>query len=182
MFGGEDYVFLQDGKPEGSAVLSRGGWDIPGEYNAKREWYEFGSETVVCVKLNDNGTFVLRASRNGAYTLFENGELNADYRLTVTDWDDLTYICVKEGEGFTRKGKYVINEDGNYEARFNDGSSFVFTVGTYGGEQVFAIRGKEFDFGVMALLGNAYPLLMLDGSGLRQLCLRPKSKRIINTL
>ena len=163
-FGGEDYVFLQDGKPEGNAVLCRGGVDIPGEYNARRDWYEFGEDTVVCVKLNDNGTFVLRASRNGAYTLFENGALSDEYRLTVTDWDDLTYICVGS-DGFTRRGKYAVMDDGSYEATFSDGTSFVFTLGTYRGEPVFAIRGDEYDLGVMALLGQSYPLIMLDGFG-----------------
>lgn len=69
MFAGEDTIFLmRDGT--GKAVLCRGGKDIEGSYNEKKDWYEFESPTtsfVLRARVNDNGTFVFYANRKGEY-------------------------------------------------------------------------------------------------------------------
>lgn len=167
MFSGEDYIYLSHDE-ENTAVLCRGGVDIPGTYNVKKKWYEFASETtsyVLNARINDNGTFVYYANRKGTYYLFENSSINSQIVLELDDMNGIEYYSTEENNKQYKEGTYSIDESGLYVAEFDDGTTFTFLLGTSGNTDVFRIRGAEYEYGVLAYRSAYYPVVMLDGFG-----------------
>lgn len=173
MFAGEDTIFLmRDGT--GKAVLCRGGKDIEGSYNEKKDWYEFESPTtsfVLRARVNDNGTFVFYANRKGEYFLFDSNGIDKEATLALDDMNGVELYRTSEGNKQYLEGEYSIDENGYYEAVFSDGTRFVFLLGTAADPQsgvrlsVFRIRGEEADWGVLPYKAVYYPAITLDGFG-----------------
>lgn len=132
MFSGEDEIYLmRDGT--GKAVLCRGGVDIEGSYNEKKDWYQFESPTtgyVLNARINDNGTFVFYANRKGEYFLFEPTGIDRNVTLALDDMNGIELYRTGEGDRQYLEGEYFIDENGYYQALFSDGTGFVFLLGT----------------------------------------------------
>lgn len=166
MFGGHDYIYVTPGDST-SAVLCRGGIDIAGSYDERRNFYKFSSPTTsyeLRARLNDNGTFVFYADRQGTYKLYEKSAINEHVQIIINQTNGIEYSSDAPDNKFYKEGTYTILESGYYEATFED-ESFIFSIGTAGGKQVFRIRGEEVDYGVLAYLGKYYPAVVLDGFG-----------------
>lgn len=178
MFGGNDYIFLNYDE-ENTAILYRGGVEIAGAYNERKEIYVFeGDDLSLNVKINDNGTFVYYSNRKGAYNLFDNQYVYTNITMSLTDTDECYYSSTEDDNKFYKTGTYTIDENGIYTATFVDQLSgeesiLYFTIGsvtatsgtTY---QVFMIRGDECDYGVIGLYEDgefSYPTVTLNGFG-----------------
>lgn len=178
LFGGQDYIFLNYDEA-GTAVLSRGGVEIDGYYNEKKDIYVFeGNDLSLNVKINANGTFVYYSNRKGAYILFQNRYVYPDIVISLTDTDECYYSSSAEGDKFYKSGTYTIDENGIYTATLVDELSgeettICFTIGTVSSSSgtvynVFMIRGEEYGYGVMPMYYDGsfyYPTITLNGFG-----------------
>lgn len=183
MFSGEDEIYLmRDGT--GKAVLCRGGVDIEGSYNEKKDWYQFESPTtgyVLNARINDNGTFVFYANRKGEYFLFEPTGIDRDVTLALDDMNGIELYRTGEGDKQYLEGEYFIDENGYYQALFSDGTGFVFLLGTAtepangAKTNVFRIRGEEANWGVLPYKAVYYPVVTLDGFGYALVSQQPDS-------
>ncbi len=178
LFGGYDYIYLNHDEA-GSAVLSRGGVDILGSYNERKEVYVFeGDEISLNAKVNENGTFVYYSNRKGSYYLYSNGYIYTQIIISLTDTDECSYSSNEDDNKFYKSGTYTIDEDGIYCATFTDEVSgeetiLYFTIGTVSATNgntytVYMLRGDEYNYGAMPMYsaGNYYyPLITLNGFG-----------------
>lgn len=193
-FTGEDYIYRvfntdADGKlllDTGKILLSRGGVDIESSaYNETTGIYTVsGTDIDISVKLNNDGTFVYYANRQGSYVLY-NGDLDRHCTIELDNADGITYSSDEEGKEFSKTGTYVVDADGMYTATLTaeDGTEetlvFVTDIAetNAGYVPVFLIRGEEYNYGVyeetyesniLFRVSNGnfyYPILTLDGFG-----------------
>ncbi len=175
MFNGYDVIY-KNHDAENTITVCRGGKEITGVYNEKKEIYILeGEEESVSVKLNENGTFVYYTNRQGSYQLFRNNNLNDKVTISLDNTNGVRYTSSVEGDMFVKSGIYIINEEGIYVADLTDEvtgekSEIYFTIGqaydrsgkTY---NVFRIRGDEYAWGLIGRLGLYYPAFELDGFG-----------------
>lgn len=168
LFNGEDLIFLNYDE-ENTAVLSRGGVDISGEYVERNGCYVFrgDGDYMLYAMLNDtNHTFIYYSDRSGVYMEYVTGTVNTKTTVTLDRFNGITL----SREGGLLQGTYLITEDGYYVATFEDGSSFTFLLGTVttvdGTTQaVYMVRGGEAAYGEMPMNGMYYPTITLDGFG-----------------
>ncbi len=173
LFNGDDLIFLNH-DAENTAILCRGGIDIPGVYVERNGFYLFtGDDDYALYALLDeeNGTFIFYSDgNNGTYFLYENNAVDSDAYIvlqqTAQSFNSITYSYLDENETRqTLSGTYTISEEGYYIAEFTDGTEFSFLIGSAGNQMVFRIRGDEYSYGAMALMGEYYPVILLDGFG-----------------
>lgn len=171
LFNGSDLLFLN--YDEGNtAVLSRGGIDIAGDYWDRNDCYRFYGMTdpdtseqyVLYAMVNeDSHTFIFYYSgRAGDYRLYTDGSVSDTVSITLGQLNELTY----RSESSSMDGTYVISEDGYYVAELSDGTQFTFLLGTANGMPVFRIRGDEFGYGALYQGGVSGTVsITLDGFG-----------------
>ena len=173
LFNGDDLIFLNH-DAENTAILCRGGIDIPGVYVERNGFYLFtGDDDYALYALLDeeNGTFIFYSDgNNGTYFLYENNAVDSDAYIilqqTAQSFNSITYSYLDEDDTRqTLNGTYTISEEGYYIAEFTDGTEFSFLIGSAGNQMVFRIRGDEYSYGAMALMGEYYPVILLDGFG-----------------
>lgn len=178
MFSGEDRIFV-DPADSKKITLCRGGIDIPGEYDERRDVYTLNGEQIkINVKLRDDGKFVYLSNRQGSYVLFTGrGTLDRSVNLVFDDYDG----CDLNTNGTVinqKRGTYSVDENGEYTATVKDiltqeESVVYFKLGlAYDSDgrliRVFRMRGEESSYGDVPryMAGNAYyPILNFDGYG-----------------
>lgn len=165
LFNGEDYLFLNHDEGN-TAVLVRGGVEIDGVYNSLYDFYFFYNEDhsfSVRAKLSGEN-FIFYGARAASYYLLPDlTAVNKNISIALDNQDGITYY--DNSEGVIKRGSYVIEESGIYLATFEDGTSFEFTVGSFGKEPAFRIRGEEYKYGEIARRAMYYPTMTFDGFG-----------------
>ena len=171
MFGGSDYIFVSP-LGDGKATLNRGGIDIEGTYDERHKVYTFTGTDGFNLRakvVESSGRFVYYSDIQGSvYYLYANGAVDQNFTLSLEQPNTIKYYGTAAGNRFNKEGTYSINDMGIYVAEFNDGSSFEFLLGTTSdgsNRSIFRIRGEEYEYGAMGMLGAYYPVIVLDGFG-----------------
>lgn len=169
MFGGDDYIYVSP-FGDGKATLCRGGIDIVGTYDERRDVYRFEGEDDFELRakiVQSSGTFVYYSDRQGSsYYLYTNGAIDNHYSLSLDRTNVVRYYSTESGNRFEKTGTYSINDMGIYVAEFSDGTTFEFLTGTAtDGSAIFRIRSDEYEYGALGLYGMYYPVIMPDGFG-----------------
>lgn len=154
IFGGQDYIFIVDGK----IYLQRADYLFAGKQIASSNTYTFSANnrTVLTCRVFSNGTFCyMDETRKFSASLYENGAVDSTVTMDFDEYNGIKYY----GEGGTSSGTFYFNDDGYYCTHFESGSmvgkDFVFISGKVqnGTVDVFVIRNDEdTDYGNM----NAY--------------------------
>lgn len=171
MFGGDDHIYVSP-FGDGKATLCRGGIDINGTYDERRDLYRFEGEGDFELRakiVQSSGTFVYYSDRQGSsYYLYTNGAIDEHYSLSLDRTNEVRYYSTENGNRFDKTGTYTINDMGIYVAEFSDGTTFEFLTGTANdgsNRAIFRIRGDEYEYGAMGMLGLYYPVIVPDGFG-----------------
>lgn len=131
MFGNDDYLYLLDENSK-TIYLSRGNVFFEGEYDADDKEFVFWDKNMNVLlegKVNDNNTYTYYDSnRVGASTLYgwiaaeEKMGLIETTRIILDAYDGITYsVTAAGGTTSNSEGKYVIDENGFYIAKFTTG-------------------------------------------------------------
>ncbi len=169
LFNGEDLIF-RNYDADNTAVLVRGGIDIPGSYVSATGFYRFrGSDGFALSALlnEENGTFIFYTTElQGNYYLYRDGSVDTGTYLGFYPTPDaINAVTYRAAGAAAVNGSYSISEDGYYVAEFSDGTTFSFLLGTAGGQPVFRIRGDEYRYGALAQKAEDFPIITLDGFG-----------------